>query len=184
MRRLRRSLAAGALTLAFGLAACLPGTGGLDFAMRSDDGWTGLPIEQLLLRPTVEARLLAVCFDASCPEPAAVLTLRASGKDARDLLATFDNPQGLAALLNKADGEDKAKTRRAITTRASADRLTVAGFPAFRLSLERQDAPERTMHAVAVGKREGADLSIVLAVAKRQEVALVNAEAAASELLR
>jgi hypothetical protein len=182
MRLARTSLAAAVLSIS--LASCMPSEGGLDFAIRSDDGWTGLPIEEMLLRPTLEAQLLAVCFDANCPEPAAVLRLRASGKDARELYSSFDDPQGLAALLNKRDAEDTGAARKAARTRARASRIDVAGLPAFRLSLERADRPERSMHAVAVGKREGDSLDIVLAVAARQDVALLNAESAASELLR
>jgi hypothetical protein len=185
MRMFRRVLAATALGGTLVLAGCIPiGNSGLDFAIRSNDGWTGLPIEELLLRPTLKAELLAACFDASCPEPAAVLTLRASGKDATDLMATFNNPQALVALLNKRDSEDFGKTRRAIHTMAKAERMTVAGLPAFSLSLIRSDKPERSMYAVAVAKAEAASVRIVLAIGAQDGVAMANAEAAASELLK
>jgi hypothetical protein len=181
---LRRILPLSAFASALALAACLPVSEGLDFAIRADDGWAGLPIDELLLRPSLNPRLLAACFEPSCPEPTALLSFSASGKDARDLKASFDNPEALAELINKSDREDKSKARKAITTRASAEKLRIAGFPAFRMSLSRADKPERDLHGIAVANMDEGSMAVVIAIAAKQEVALANAESAASELLR
>jgi hypothetical protein len=181
LRRFFPFLAAGSVFVA---AACMPDGGGLDFSIRSTDGWVGLPIEQLFLRPSLDAELLAACFETSCEEPAAVIGLRARGKDARALMATFNDPKSLAVLLNQSDAEDKNKIRRAIKTTATAERLSIAGLPAFKMSLLRADKPEKAFHAAAVAKDEGDTLRIILAVGRREDVALANAEAAASDLLK
>jgi hypothetical protein len=181
LRRFVPGLAAGAL---FAAAACMPDGEGPDFSIRSTDGWLGLPIEQLFLRPSLDAELLAACFETSCEEPAVVIGLRARGKDARALMVTFNDPKSLAALLNRMDTEDKNKTRQAIKTTATAERLSISGLPAFKMSLLRADKPEKAFYAAAVAKDEGDSLRIILAVGQREEVALANAEAAASDLLK
>ncbi len=183
MRFARSTLLAAAFALPIGLSGCMPSGDGLDFSIRSDDGWVGLPVQQMFLRPTMDVQLLAVCFDRSCPEPAAVLTLKASGADARSLMQSFNDPKGLATLLNRRDAEDEGTTRKSIRTRAEAQGFSMSGLRAFRLSLTRSDRPERSMHAVAVAKDRGGALEVVLAVAANPEVALANAQSAAGELL-
>jgi hypothetical protein len=181
----RSFLVAGMMAGALSLSACMS-TGSFldqDASLRLEDGWAGLPIHALLTRPSLEANVLAVCFDAACPEPAALLMLTARGKDADELKRSLANPASLADLLNRMDKEDQGKLRRSVTTRATATRLLVAGLSGFSIKLSRADRPDRDVHGVIVAREAGGRLSALVAIAGSQEVAMANAASAAAELL-
>jgi hypothetical protein len=143
-------------------------------------GWTGLPIGELLTRPTLDTQVLAVCFSTNCPEPAALMIVTARGKDAADLRRTLRNPNSLETEIASARRGAPGKKPKVETKIETA---TSGPFQRITIRMQRPDKPDSVVHGVIVARDNGSSISAVIAIAQREEVAAANAASAAQELL-
>jgi predicted small secreted protein len=176
-----------ALTAAFLASLTLGGcnvTGlGSDFGIGptpGSGGWTGLPIGELLTRPTLQTQVLAACFSANCTEPAALLMLKAMGKDAADLRRTLRNPQSLASDIQSTRQGALAK-RPQVETSISSQRD--GNIQRITIRMLRADKPDVAVHGIIVAQDSGDVITAVISIASRLDVAEANAQSAAQELL-
>jgi hypothetical protein len=142
-------------------------------------GWTGLPIGELLTRPSLETQVLAACFSANCQEPAALMMVTARGKDAADLRRTLRNPQSLGGEIAQTRG--KTSKRPKVETRIESARS--GDFQRIGISMSRADKPDVQVYGVIVARDGGDKISAVISIAGRPDVADANAASAAQELL-
>ena len=161
----------------------LGGPAFFDGAAPDETGWVGFPMGEFLTRPSVTTELLAACFDRSCPEPAVLLILRAKGADAAELRATIRNPASLADALNARAKRGTPAGKKAIRTQTTTASATIGGKPGFMISMKRVDDPSRDVHGVVVSSSGKNDLTAIISIGRRADVALANAESAAQDSL-
>ncbi|KPQ10002.1 MAG: hypothetical protein HLUCCO17_12915 [Saliniramus fredricksonii] len=181
---------AGALILALLLGGCTPGGtrvaafDSLDLRRLAEpdggEAWLALPMRKWLgtRKHVGYPEAVIACIAPGCPNRLAVGIFRLEGDTAKRAERDLRNPQVLARGLAAQDDGDPAAPAIEIDIAAhSLDDLS-----GFTISMRAPQADGRALHGAAIGRREGADLRLILAVGDdpqvvRAALAQIHAEA-------
>lgn len=159
-------ISAGAL---LGLTGCLETSlvGSVLFAPRiaglsSDAPWVPLPVSAWVTDERIEVRSIEACFDPGCPERAAIGLFRARGREAETLSRAAADPAQLVRYLT-GQGRQMRRNAKRPQAVAAAERVVAGAWTGFSLRLSRPDG-SRPAHAVALLRRSGDALTVVLVV--------------------
>ena len=140
--------------------------------------WGALPLRKWLAENRAEPIALAFCAPPECRPGLAVGVIRLTGKDARVTDDLLENPERLARALRSPAGREKP-----VRTRIAVERLDDSPYPGFAISLEPADGKKAPAYGVAVGRRSGDALDIVLVIGEAPDAVRAAArEVAAREL--
>jgi hypothetical protein len=176
--RHRASLAA-ALFAAGALVGCMYMPEAVS-GLPTGSGWVALPLRAWIGERGIRAEAIAACIEPDCAPRAAVGVFRATGADARALVAILTDPEALTRFVAARDGADVAPQRRAIRTVATIERANEGGASGFVARLSRADGA-RPAHVIALGRETADGLRFVIVVGESPEgVRMIAREAAAA----
>lgn len=140
--------------------------------------WQALPLRKWLAENRGEPTALAFCSPPECRPGLVVSVIRLTGDDARITQAVLEDPERLARALRSPAGRNKP-----VRTTVSVERLKDVPYPGFTISLAPENGQRAPAFGVALGRRSGEDLEVVLVIGDTAEAVQRTArQVAAREL--
>ncbi len=146
------------------------------FASLPDDGvWLALPMGSWLgTKDMGEPEGLAACLTDTCENRIAVGIFRLKGEKAARTEAELRDPQALVRSLRERDRRAGAEGNVRKKIDVVTEPFSTGGLQGFALSITAETPDEgevaARVHGAAVGRREGSDLRVVLAVGDDETV--------------
>ncbi len=148
----------------------------------SDQPWVSLPVRRWLTETGIEPLAVSACFAPACSEPAAVMLLRAQGRDAADLARAASDPAGLAAALNGGPPPPAdRKGRKPPRARAAAEPEREGDLTGYSVRLARPDG-RRSAAGYVLAAQRGDSVTALVIVAPTVEAARRLARSVAPHL--
>lgn len=175
----RRALSLGPLLLAFALLA------GCGYIPRPVEGvppgapWAALPLRKWLAENRAEPVAMAFCAPPECQPGLAVGVIRLTGRDAEVADGVLKDPERLARALRA-----KASRARPVKTLISVEKLAEGPLSGFTIALTPADESKAPAYGAALGRRDGADLRLVLVIGEKLEPVLATVREVSSRELR
>jgi hypothetical protein len=151
--------------LSFGLAAGLLAVSACGYVPRPVAGlppgapWEALPLRKWLAEDRAEPEALSFCAPPECRPGLAVVVVRLTGRDAEITDNLLKDPERLARALRSPAGRTKP-----VKTAVSVEPLKENAAYGFAIALAPADEGKSPAFGAALGRRDAADLRVVLAI--------------------